>query len=295
LSRGVHFRKKGERGFIVSRAASRELEKLLYGYVLEWAAGSDVSEERLADLLRNGTPEQVALAIMPPEADINLLGEYEQVAGQIIDLAGGAQWKDLGLDGSFDLMNPYSPQWMRTHGGELITEISSLTRYAIREEVARAFEQGRPPRDIAHDIGLWAGLRTDQALALDAYGQGLRDQGVKGDRYDALMGRRASQLRDDRGLLIARTETLNAHGHGTLQAWQVARDDGLIGDNARKKWIAAVESGRTCDICVSMDGQAVELDAPFTIPAAYRPKKARVIMAPTAHPRCRCAIGLEFT
>lgn len=284
--RAVSFGKRGERAFIASRREAEKLTDTLLGYLLKWQGGSDVSTADLTQALLYGTPEDVAAAIMPPSADEALRDEYERVAGQIIEIAGDAQWKELDFTGNFSLANPYSPQWMRSYGAELVTEIGELSRRAIREEVARSFEDGLAPREIARTLGEWAGLRRDQSKALDAYAQSLRAAGVSGDKLDARIARQAQRLRDQRGLLIARTEVVNAHGHGTEQSWETARDDGYLGGDLQKVWIAAMGSERTCKVCRDLDGRTAALGEPFA--GAYTS-----VGAPTAHPQCRCAIGLD--
>ena len=179
MSRGLSLRarrfgKQGERAFIASRREAEKLTDSLLKALLRWQGGADVSQADLTQALLTGTPEDVAAAIMPPGGDAALQAEYERIAGQIIEIAGDAQWKELDFEASFNLLNPYSPQWMRTYGAELVTEIGDLSRYAIREEVARSFEQGLAPREIARTLGEWAGLRRDQSRALDLYAQGLR-------------------------------------------------------------------------------------------------------------------------
>ena len=291
MSRGLSrrarsFKKEGERAFIVSRRASERLTDDLLRALLQWQGGADVSEADLTQALLYGTPEDVAAAIMPPDADAALRADYEQVAATIIEIAGDAQWNELDFEASFSLKNPYSPQWMRTYGAELVQDIGDLSRWAIREEVARSFEQGLPPREIARTLGQWAGLRRDQARALDAYAASLREAGVRGDAYEARVARQAQRLRNERGLLIARTEVINAHGHGTEQSWLSARDAGYLSGEPEKTWIAAMGSERTCKICRDLDGRTAALGEPFV--GAYTS-----VEAPTAHPQCRCAIGLD--
>lgn len=291
MSRGLSLRarrfgKQGERAFLASRREAEKLTASLLDALLRWQGGADVSTVDLTQALLYGTPEEVAAAIMPPGGDAELQAEYERIAGQIIEIAGDAQWKELDFEASFNLLNPYSPQWMRTYGAQLVTEIGDLSRYAIREEVARSFEQGLAPREIARTLGEWSGLRRDQSRALDAYAQTLRAAGVSGDTLEARIATQAQRLRNQRGLLIARTEVINAHGHGTEQSWETARAAGYLGGDLQKVWIAAMGSERTCKICRDLDGRTAALGEPFV--GAYTSAEA-----PTAHPQCRCAIGLD--
>lgn len=76
-----------------------------------------------------------------------------------------------------------------------------------------------------------------------------------------------------RALLIARTELQNAQNHGNLAAYR--RSGAVWG----KEWLL---DGDPCEVCIgNADAGPIPLDQPF--PSGDQ--------APTAHPRCVCALG----
>jgi len=79
-----------------------------------------------------------------------------------------------------------------------------------------------------------------------------------------------------RARMIARTETLNAHGKGDMEGLKAAKANGV---HVMKEWYADAEA---CDICLeNMDAGPIELDEEF--PSGD--------MEPTAHPCCECSLN----
>lgn len=79
----------------------------------------------------------------------------------------------------------------------------------------------------------------------------------------------------ERAILIARTETMNAHGRGALEGYLMARDEGI---SLKKAWSPAPDA---CVVCLDNEAQGpIELEEPFQSGD----------MAPTAHPNCRCVL-----
>lgn len=80
----------------------------------------------------------------------------------------------------------------------------------------------------------------------------------------------------DRATLIAHTEIANANSHGALEGYKAARD---VGVDVKKEWLAEADC---CDDCSANEADgAIDLDEPFSSGDD----------APTAHPKCRCAVS----
>lgn len=81
---------------------------------------------------------------------------------------------------------------------------------------------------------------------------------------------------DDRAALIAETEVANANSSGALDGYRAARDTGV---EVMKEWLLGPEP---CDVCQeNADAGPIGLDDEF--PSGDD--------APTAHPRCECALS----
>lgn len=208
----------------------------------------------------------------------------------ILDAALG-EVRRLGFgDLNFELDNPYSRPWIQAHVGDLITEVSQGQVDAVRAAVDRGFELGLPPREMARTIETIVGLDERYAIAvmnrLNLHlGEGM-DADLASDKAD----RYAATLLRDRAERIARTETIDAEAEGLLESWRVATDEGYLPPGAQKKWIQAAESERTCAICQELgDMDPIDLEDSW-----FSSELGEDVDAPTAHPQCRCSLGLVF-
>jgi hypothetical protein len=94
----------------------------------------------------------------------------------------------------------------------------------------------------------------------------------------------ARRLQNVRAINIARTETIRGSNEGLRQTWDQAQTAGLIGASAQREWIASTDA---CPICIGLDGNKVGIDEPF-----FSAVLGTEVMAPPAHPSCRCTQGM---
>lgn len=200
----------------------------------------------------------------------------------------------------FDTSNPRIAGMISRNTAELVTNLTDETRNAVKDAIKQAtklsFEEGLPPRKSAELMRDVIGLNKPQEQAVFNFRRGLVEQG---DFTPAQIERQVKALierkLDERALLIARTETINAVNAGQQEVWNQAREDDLI-DKDTKKQIIVTPDDRLCPICANpkVDGQIVQFDKSFTVwldPPSGNPTK---FMTPTFHPRCRCAMRMIF-
>ena len=190
----------------------------------------------------------------------------------------------------FDGTNPRSIDFARNRSAELVTGVTAETRAAIREFVARGFEEGIPPRALARELRAVIGLTRQQALAVINLRRNLAAQGLGHERIRELGNRQAGRFLRQRAETIARTETIQAANEGQQELFRQAQEQGLLDEQrTRRKWLVTPDA-RLCPICApipSANREGVGLQQPFQTPVGMR-------MVPPAHPRCRCAVGLTF-
>lgn len=188
----------------------------------------------------------------------------------------------------FDLTNPRAVSWILTQAGLLIQQISEESRRAIREILARGFDEGITVPKMAQFIRDLIGLDSQSANALANYRAAL-DASLP----PAVAERRVTIYRDrllrHRSMVIARTETIRAAAAGQHELWRQLKDDDLIDDTARRRW-AVTPDERLCPICAPMphENDLVGLEEPFIT------GDGRSILHQPAHPQCRCAVFLVF-
>lgn len=178
----------------------------------------------------------------------------------------------------------------RRQSYELIQGVTEESRQAIRTLVTRLFERNLTVDQIAKEIRSHIGLNRRDSLALSNYADGLHarvltneisvDQALKlsTDYRNRLLAQRADT--------IARTETMRASNAGQHEAWQQAREMGLIPQTQQRQWLIT-DDERLCQICASVPAKGpVGLDQPFIL------GDGTPILAPPAHPLCRCTMSL---
>jgi hypothetical protein len=181
---------------------------------------------------------------------------------------------------TFKGKNETAQQQARLHGAIRVREISEETEAAVRALVVSGIKDGIPPVRLARQIKETIGLTTRQARSVQRYQERLVRQGMKKDRIQKLTKRYRDKKLRERSRVIAQTEAMGALNKGKLVAAEQAVAEGLL-DNPVKRWVTGADE-RVCPKCGPMSDESVPLDDAFS----------NGLMAPPAHPRCRCTISV---
>lgn len=188
----------------------------------------------------------------------------------------------------------YSPanakieSYLRTRTGELITTSEKGMLEAVRAATTRSMTHALTPQQVAREVRGSIGLNAPQARALANYRSGLaRDPKVKPERAEALAEGYRARLLDQRATMIGRTEVRFAANAGQQDIWEAAQDRGYLPHDAQRVWVV---DGNPCkELCLPMDGIAVGLYEPWTLP------DGREVHNPTdSHPNCYCLASIQF-
>lgn len=254
----------------------------------------------IEDLLKRYTVSEIASAFgVSVGAVVRLFDDLERDLQPLADVVrvayneGGQEgathlFKRLGLEASFDLLNPNSVTWLAVNEVRLTGQIAQESRDAIRVITIRAFTEGLPPREAARLIRQHIGLTERSVTAVARYEAALIKQGVAPERVAKLVEAYQRKLLNGRALNIARTEIINAANGGQLASWQQARAQGLLDGTEKKRWIVTPDD-RLCAFCKPMRGQQVGIDEDFV-----QPDTGVKVKTPGLHNGCRCAMGLVF-
>lgn len=230
--------------------------------------------------------------------EAKLLEQLEVALGRKITEAGQAELtrleraprlaKAATLRGRFNLRNPFSEDFVRRRGAELVTAITERARQQIRDAVEAGFTEGRTVDQTARTIRSTIGLDPRLSRAVETHMTSLIEAGSPDEVIERSSLRYANQLLNYRAELIARTETIAASNQGVMDSWRQAQQEGLIQPGMKKRWIHAKGSLRTCPICDELgSSDPIPLDEEFSS-ALSGESYAR----PPAHPACRCTMGL---
>ncbi|HSC14607.1 MAG TPA: phage minor head protein [Gammaproteobacteria bacterium] len=188
-------------------------------------------------------------------------------------------------------VNPRSLEWARERGGRLIRGISADTRETVRNIVGRSLQRGERADTMAAAIRRAVGLLPREEAAVDRRRSLLEAQDITPARVEALSDKYAGELLEARAMRIARTETIAAQNMGLLGTWQDAVETGRLPATVQRVWAAAPPSdnpNRPCSICIELDDKATGLEEPF-----YSEELGEDVVAPPAHPNCRCTMKLQ--
>ncbi len=291
------------------------------------AVKNKVPLERLSKAIESGDVNQV-MAIL--SLDKNFAGALEGVGlragvasvrdavqatfAAAAKTAIGQLPKSVGVDLSFNLMNPESVKAINSYTFDLIQQVTADTKSAIQQVLQRAFTEGGHPYEQAREIRSVIGLTANQERAVQNYraaleggtssdlrsalDRALRDgrydktvlraindnAPLKADKIDAMVERYRQRYIDYRAKNIARTESIRASNSGQRELWRQAREQGLLKSNAKRRWETSGDD-RTCDVCDGLDGETAGFDEEFA-PGIMEP--------PDPHPSCRCSVSLVF-
>ncbi len=261
-----------------------------------------------AALRRRAPAAEIAELLVPARADLGADPRWrtyarasESAYARSMETGGERGIRDAGLERRvrFSLEkakprievppNPYSLKWIREHGGERMVQVTNEQRALVRAVVGSAYKAGKRPEQIATSIRQGIGLTERMAQAVERRRELMLENGADESTADRGAESYSDKLLDQRADVIARTENKAAQEQGRIDSWMVAEDEGYMPEGAKKKWVSMPESPRLSDVCRELDGQVVDIRAPFVSEVLGEP-----LMGPPAHPNCRSTTVLVF-
>lgn len=214
---------------------------------------------------------------------------FRATLARALEVGLGKAISDLGeleVVMNFALVNPKAVAAAEASAGILITNILDSQRDSIADIVRRSTNGEMDVYAAAKLIKQQIGLDPRRARAVEKFEQKLLEQGLSQDIIDKRVERyRQAQLKD-RSLTIARTELIKASNHGQQLIWNEALEQGSIDKRFfQKQWIVTHDDRLDTSVCEPLDDAVAEIDGEFDSPIGG-------LVAPPAHPRCRCAMGL---
>jgi len=187
--------------------------------------------------------------------------------------------------------HPFFTSWVLAHAAIFVRRVSALSQQAVLEVIAGLTERGVPPAQAEAVIRSVIGLNAKYGRAVGNYYHGLRDSGQYTDaQVLAAVDTYAERVLRLQARTHARTQSMDAANAGLLATWQMAREQGLLGDDSqvRKDWLVTPDE-RLCPICAPVPAMGpIPLDWKFVL------GNGDTVLHPTAHPNCRCTMRLVF-
>lgn len=248
---------------VVSRRQASEVEAMF-----------DTARHRLTELARE-LLEPVLLEVLQRAG--NNAARAAVIAGTFKTAAGKTK-----ITIKFDPKFKTAVEWAKRRAAELVTNISSESRLAVRAVIHDVLNKGVTPSVASRLIRDAVGLTVEQSEAVLHMRERLLAQEVAVESITRKTDAYAERLLRQRAETISRTETIAAANEGQRQLWLQAVDQGQLDADSKRVWITTLDD-RSCPECEELDGEVAPLDAPF--PGG--------VMSPPAHPNCRCATGIS--
>lgn len=259
-----------------------------FQYALARAVAA-ITDEALTEAFATGTPANALAAIpwLPFEAE--LVRNLEPAYKTVLIAAGKLDIRKAEPFG-FNVTNPRVAQWILNHSGNLVRGVTEESKQAIRARVLEMFQRGLTPAEAAREIRQYIGLTQGSAQSLWTFQQGLQSQlqleEITARQLVDRVTRRRAELLAHRANVIARTEALTAANQGQMESWRQALEAGYIDPDQRREWLVTPDE-RLCAICAPVPGRG-----PVLLTEAFILGDGSTLMAPPAHPQCRCTMRL---
>lgn len=229
-----------------------------------------------------------------------IINGYAPLAQQAIDNSVKAITSQFGV-GAKILQNQHIDDFISSHGGKLIREVSQEQYKAINVLVRQAaMSEGMDIQELAKAIRPTVGLTQRQTQATYNYYEQQKKQALKDGHAEAQaqeiarhkQAQYAERMHRQRAETIAITEMAYTYNWGQQAYMKQCIQDGSIG-GCQTEWRTAFDE-RVCDICGPMDGVITEIDEDFEIDIQMKSGSTKHVHGPAVppmHPRCRCVVN----
>jgi hypothetical protein len=233
-----------------------------------------VNHEDLRLAIESGNPSLINSKIPWDQVDGELGTELKELIIQITveSNIGGA--KAIGSKA----VTGQSKKWASMHSAELITNVTSESKRAVRRTILNGLKNGSQIDKLAKEIIANIGLTERQSVTLDNFRRGLLAENMNIHTIDKLVNKRRKIMLNERAMIIASHETILASNSGFYEA---ARQSLLNGEldpaTYELEWVVTKDD-RLCELCKPLSGKRAQLGGEFE----------NGFKTPPLHVGCRC-------
>lgn len=196
----------------------------------------------------------------------------------------------------FDTQTSGMMNWIKDRGAEFVTASTQEQKDAIAALLTKKMRDSHTVDELSRLIRPCIGLTERDAKAVARFYDNIsnnlkkehprmKPESIRRKALDA-SGKYAERKHRARAMTIAQTESAFAYNRGADEGVRQAQEQGLLGKTI-KKWSTSGDDG-VCDLCASLEGVEIEMDANFNIGGKLLFPGQH--MLPPAHPRCACAV-----
>lgn len=281
-------------GYLESAAVTGEPVKFLCGF---WGDQQNaITYQELRQAVRDGAISQEALRLWAQDYSVLVVETLHKLWTDAMTAGSAGQPILDGLAFEFNTQTPGALSWISERGAEFVTACTQEQKDAIAALLAKKMRDGHTVDELSRLIRPCIGLtEADAKAAVRLYDSiaatfkaehpRMKPESIRRRALDAAQ-KYAERKHRARAMMIAQTESAFAYNRGADEGIRQAQGQGLIG-KCIKRWSTSGDD-RVCQVCASLEGAEVGMDADFDI--GGRVLFSGQHMLPPAHPRCGCAV-----
>lgn len=250
----------------------------------------------LRQIVQDGTVSQEALQLWSQDYSVLVANQFHNIWMDAIQAGAAGQPLLDGIHVSFQTQTSGVLNWIQQRGAEFVTVCTEEQKQAIATLLTKKMRDRHTLDELSRMIRPCIGLTKEQAKANARYYDNMVEnlkkehpkmklESIQKKAQDAAQ-KYAERQHRQRAITIAQTESAFAYNRGADEGIRQAQEQHLLGV-VKKRWCTSGDDA-VCEICASLDGIEMEMDADFKIKGKILFKGQH--MLPPAHPRCACAV-----
>lgn len=280
--------------YLESDAASWEPVEILCGF---WEDQQNaITYQELRQAVQDGALSQETMRLWTQDYSVLVAGMLSSLWTNALAAGSSGQPVLDGTDFEINMQSPGILGWISERGAEFVTASTQEQKDAIAALLTKKMVEGHTVDELSRlirpCIGLTEGDSKVAARLYDSIVENLKKDhprmkldSIRRKALDATQ-KYAERKHRARAMTIAQTESAFAYNRGADEGIRQAQDAGYLGVMI-KRWSTSGDD-RVCQMCASLEGVEVGMDADFNI--GGRTLFRGQHMLPPAHPRCACAV-----
>lgn len=252
--------------------------------------------QELRQIIQDGTVSWETLQLWTQDYSVLVANQFQKIWMDAMRAGAAEQPLLHGIRFSFQTQTSGVLNWIQQRGAAFITVCTEEQKQAIATLLTKKMRDSHTVDELSRMIRPCIGLTKEQAKANARYYDSIVEnlkkehprmklESIQKKAQDAAQ-KYAERQHRQRALTIAQTESAFAYNRGADEGIRQAQAQNLLGI-VKKRWCTSGDDA-VCEVCASLDGMELDMDADFKI-------KGRSLfqgqhMLPPAHPRCACVV-----
>ena len=281
-------------GYLKSAAVTGEPVEILCGFWEDQQKA--ITYQELRQAVKDGDISQETLRLWVQDYSVLVATQLSKLWADAARAGPAGQPILDGLAFEFNTQTPGILNWINERGAAFVTASTQEQKNAIAALLTKKMREGHTVDELSRLIRPCIGLtKKDAKAAARLYDSivanlkkehlRMKPESIRRKALDATQ-KYAERKHRARAMTIAQTESAFAYNRGADEGVRQAQAEGYLGI-VKKRWSTSGDDA-VCEICASLEGMEIDMDAKFDFKGKELFKGQKLL--PPAHPRCACAI-----